>query len=141
MSSFNETHSYLSKKVLVVDDNETGQMIATLILQKAGYQVETASDGYQAINLAKTKLYDLILMDLQLPEINGLMATRSIRTLCSPNLDTPVIAFSANITTDILERCHAAGMDSFISKPFDSYQLLETIKKWVNTRSGKRCIV
>ena len=124
------------KKILLVDDNETSQMMGMLILGKAGYQVETANGGSEALQLLETKLYDLILMDLQMPEIDGLSVTRSIRAGCSRNSDTPVLAFSANVTNNIIEQCKAAGMNGFISKPFNTKQMLEVVEQWAGTTSS-----
>ncbi|MGB0793297.1 MAG: ATP-binding protein [Opitutales bacterium] len=114
-------------KVLLVEDNQVNQTIATLILEKYGFIVSAASDGPQACAISETTHFDLILMDLQLPGMDGFAATRQIRDKASMNCDTPVFALTANIGAESLAQIEAASMAGLIAKPIDTTDLLTQV--------------
>jgi signal transduction histidine kinase/HPt (histidine-containing phosphotransfer) domain-containing protein/FixJ family two-component response regulator len=122
--------SHAGTQILLVEDDPINQEIARLLLVEASMKVDVAGDGLQAVNLAKEHHYDLMLMDLQMPVMDGLEATRQIRLLNEAK-DTPIIAFTANTYEDDRKRCKEAGMSDFVSKPVDPLELFATILKWL----------
>jgi CheY-like chemotaxis protein len=114
-------------RILVADDNEINQKLSLRLLEKLGYMVDVATDGNQALEMAQGKWYDLILMDIQMPVMDGLEAARRILKEL-PSEEKPIIvAMTANVLTGERERCLEAGMKDFISKPVQ----LETLKKMI----------
>ncbi|HEV2676404.1 MAG TPA: response regulator [Aliidongia sp.] len=118
-------------RILVVDDNSINQEIALSLLSRAGHAVELASDGRQAIEAWRLRLHDAILMDVQMPVVDGLQATREIRALEAPGRHTPIIAMTANAMRGDREACLAAGMDDYVSKPFEMVAFLGTVARWL----------
>ena len=117
---------YVGSRVLVVDDEPVNKDIAMIMLEDIGLVVETAADGIEAVELAKSQTFQLILMDMQMPRMNGLDATRAIRQL--PGYATvPIIAMTANAFSEDSERCFAAGMNGFITKPTPREQLYRAL--------------
>jgi signal transduction histidine kinase/ActR/RegA family two-component response regulator len=115
------------KKVLVVEDNLVNQMLVIKVLQKQGYETDVAENGRQAINKFVKADYDIILMDLQMPEMDGYEATINIRKLKSYKKDVPIIAMTAHTIKGEYERCLGIGMNDYISKPFHPAELYEKI--------------
>jgi len=114
--------------VLLVEDTEDNRFMMRRLLEMSGYQVIEATNGEEAVRLAETKKPDLILMDLSLPMIDGLAATRLIRKL--PSLQkTPIIAVSAHDTSDFLAEALGAGCNSYITKPIDFNELEQLIAR------------
>ncbi len=108
-------------KILVVEDIVLNQLLMKTILEDFGFYCDVADNGKIAVNILKTKKYDLILMDLQMPEMNGFKATEYIRTIL--NSDIPIIALTADVTTVDLAKCKEAGMNDYIAKPVDERML------------------
>lgn len=106
-----------SLDVLLVDDNLTNQMVASRMLVSAGHTVTTASDGLEALHAATAKRYDVILMDVSMPEMDGIEATKRIRKLAEPFASVPIIALTANAIAGDRERFIAAGMNDYLTKP------------------------
>lgn len=104
------------KRVLVVEDEAVNCEIATMLLEEVGFVVDAAEDGMKAVNRARDNDYDLILMDMQMPIMDGLDAARQIKQL-SNHQDTPIVAMTANAFAEDRARCFAAGMTGFVSKP------------------------
>ena len=107
-------------RILLVEDNPANQKLATYILQDRGHVVEIAGDGQEAIYLTEQNRYDVILMDVQMPGMNGLEATAAIRKREDGGSRVPIIAMTAHAMKGDRERCLAAGMDGYLSKPIDA---------------------
>ncbi len=124
-------------RVLLVEDNEINQDVARAMLRKAGHRVELAGDGAEAVRKCTQGHFDCVLMDCQMPVMDGFEATRSIRAREAGNnaARTYIVALTANAMAGDRERCLAAGMDDFLAKPFDSASLLATV-----ARSTKRAV-
>ena len=114
--------------VLLVEDTEDNRFMMRRLLEMSGYRVVEATNGEEAVRLAKSERPDLILMDLSLPVIDGLAATRAIRKLNGLS-KTPIIAVSAHDTSDFQSDALAAGCDSYITKPIDFSQLEQLIAR------------
>lgn len=106
-------------RILVVDDMETNRFLLEVFLHRNGFEPELASGGEEAIRLALAHRYDVILMDLHMPDLDGFTATRRIRAADSPGRRTPIVALTASITKGTREKCLAAGMDEYLTKPLD----------------------
>ncbi len=123
-------------RVLVVEDNDVNQLVALGMLESLGYEVTTADNGRLALEVLKTESFDVILMDCQMPEMDGYEATRCIRALNNRELaGTPIIALTANAMSGDAEKCIAAGMDDYLAKPFEPELFEQKLANWV-TRSG-----
>ena len=116
--------------ILVVEDNAVNQLVATGLLAALGYTTETADDGLAAIEAARDGGFDAILMDVQMPHMDGYTATRHIRAH-ETGRRQPIIAMTAAAVAGERERCLEAGMDDFLTKPVDAVRLAETLKRWL----------
>jgi two-component system, sensor histidine kinase and response regulator len=123
--------------VLLAEDNILNQEVATAILRSAGMTVDIANNGKEAVAAVANKLYDIVLMDIQMPLMGGYEATKLIRTNARYK-DLPIIAMTANAMQGAREECLAAGMNDYISKPIDPDALFLVIRKWF--RPGDRTI-
>jgi two-component system, cell cycle response regulator DivK len=121
--------------VLIVEDNEKNMKLARDILNAKGYATVEAVTGEEGVALAKERVPDLILMDIQLPGINGIEAFRQIRAH-APTAKVPVIAVTASVTPTDRSEISAAGFDAFISKPINLKEFVETVKRFIE-RAGK----
>jgi len=125
-----------SLRILLAEDNPFNQMIALKLLAKLGYQADCALNGVEVLKLIEQKSYDLILMDLQMPEMDGLETTRQIRQMESArgvsNLTNQIkiVAMTANVMNEDRENCLKVGMNDFISKPVRSEEIAKTLKRW-----------
>ena len=117
------------RKVLLVEDNDLNRAVARLSLEKLGCRVDVAKDGTEAVEAARSEIYEIICMDLNLPDFDGLEATRRIRQLTSPSADAKIIATTGHTFHEDRRLCMEAGMDEFLSKPFDIAQLHEAIDR------------
>ena len=118
--------------VLLVEDTEDNRFMMRRLLEMTGYRVVEAMNGEEAVKLAKSELPQIILMDLSLPVIDGLAATRLIRKL--PNLESiPIIAVSAHDTSDFQSEAIQAGCNSYVTKPIDFNELEELIAQLLQT--------
>jgi len=127
------------KTILVVDDNEINRLVAHEILQAEGFQVLLAENGREAVDKINAAAVDLVLMDCEMPEMDGFEATRKIRQLAStthPELqDLPIVALTAQAIKGDQERCLSAGMDDYVMKPVNRQQLIQTILKQLDQRT------
>ena len=117
-------------RVLVAEDNDFNQEVARSILNDAGLIVDVASDGAAAMRMVQAAPYAIILMDMQMPEMDGVTATREIRRLVSRSA-VPIVAMTANVMQEDRQRCFDAGMNDFVTKPIDPEQLLAVLLKWI----------
>ena len=116
------------RRILVVDDSPTERLALTELLTREGYQVLTAENGEQALALARAELPDLVLMDVMMPLMDGLEATRTIRAMQRPDAATiPIVAMTANTFSEDEQRSREAGMNLFLNKPVDSVKMLQTV--------------
>jgi CheY-like chemotaxis protein len=120
---------FVNFKVLLVEDNETNREIALALLEHTALQVDTAEDGASAVEKVSKNQYDAILMDVQLPKINGLEATQIIRQQLAKTL--PIIAMTANASKQDRDDCLASGMNDFIAKPFYAEELFSKLALWL----------
>jgi len=118
------------RRILLVEDEPINREVAVIMLEDAGYTIATAEDGIQAVSRLEEQEYDLILMDMQMPNMDGLEATRHIRRLPLGGR-VPIIAMTANAFEEDRARCLAAGMNDFISKPVDPDYLLGVVARWL----------
>jgi len=118
--------------LLLVEDNKANQFITKTILQRAGYIVDVAGNGLLAITATKKQRYQLILMDLQMPEMDGLTAAKGIRQPNNLNQHTPIIAMTANATIEDRQNTLAVGMNDFLMKPAREEQLIQKIHHWLH---------
>ena len=118
-------------RILMAEDNAINQRVGKLILQRAGFNIDLVSNGSEALAAHRERPYDLILMDCQMPAMDGFEASRQIRQL---GVRQPVIiAVTANALRGERERCLEAGMDDYLSKPFQAEQLVAVVKKWASS--------
>ena len=119
-------------RILLAEDNTVNQMVAVRLLDKLGYSVDVVADGQEAIASVASISYDLVLMDCQMPEVDGYQATRAIRASSGFQRDIPIVALTANAMTDDREKCLAAGMNDYIAKPVRRDELQEVLERWLN---------
>ena len=122
-------------RVLVAEDNEINQQVARELLEVAGVAVSIAANGRIAIELARSERFDAVLMDLQMPEMDGLEATRRLRAGGGAAARLPIIAMTANAMAEDRERCLAAGMDDHLGKPIDVRRLYQLLEQWTRSRA------
>jgi CheY-like chemotaxis protein/HPt (histidine-containing phosphotransfer) domain-containing protein len=120
-------------RILLAEDNITNQQVAVGILKKLGLRVDAVANGVEAVKALETIPYDLVLMDVQMPDMNGLEATQQIRNPQSAvqNHQIPVIAMTAHALQGDRERCLVAGMNDYVTKPIDPQALVEALNKWL----------
>jgi two-component system, sensor histidine kinase and response regulator len=119
--------------LLVVEDNHVNQMVAVGMLEHLGYTVEVAGNGLEALAALDRRPFAAVLMDCQMPVMDGYDATRAIRAREDGHFRTPIIAMTASATEGERERCLAVGMDDFVSKPVDAGSLAASLERWVRT--------
>ena len=124
-------------RALLVEDNELNQEVATEFLRTLGLEVDLAPDGAVALQKVQQQAYDVVLMDMQMPVMDGLSATRAIRQL--PGLDAlPILAMTANAMAEDRERCLEAGMNDHIAKPIAVQELIDKLRRWVRPVAGRQ---
>lgn len=119
-------------RILLAEDNPVNQKLAIIILQKSGFSVDAVTNGFQAIEKLKTQTYNAVLMDIQMPEMDGLEATRHIRSDPQIIKRVPIIAMTANALEGDKYECLEAGMDDYISKPIDAKALIAILDRWTD---------
>ncbi len=121
-------------RVLLAEDNLTNQKVAMKIMEKLGFQTDLVENGLEAVDAVREGSYDVVLMDCQMPEMDGYAASRIIRTLETESRKIPIIAMTANAMEGDRERCIEAGMDDYIAKPVDPMEVQEKIESWAVNR-------
>lgn len=119
--------------ILVAEDNTINQLVAKSILSKLDFQIDIAENGKQVVTMLGKKAYDLIIMDCQMPEMDGYQATEAIRgsKVLSEKSSIPIIAMTANAMSGDREKCLRSGMNDYISKPLEPQDLLDMVEKWL----------
>ncbi|MCZ6770936.1 MAG: response regulator, partial [Proteobacteria bacterium] len=126
-------------RILLAEDNHVNQMVVIAMLRGAGHTVDVAGNGIEAVEAINTRPYDLVLMDIQMPEMDGVTAAKAIRALDdAARASIPIIALTANAIKGDREKYLAAGMDDYISKPVDQAALHETIARQCGVRVPTR---
>ncbi len=116
-------------RVLVAEDNVVNQKVVLMLLEKLGVNADLAADGDQAIAAAMENRYDLVLMDVQMPELDGLAATREIRSRLPLDRQPVIFGLTAHATTEYRDICLGAGMDGYLTKPLELEKLRDLIAK------------
>ena len=117
--------------ILLADDNPVNTKIAQTMLEKAGHQIDAVADGAAALDAVARKRYDLVLMDIQMPVMDGLEAARRIRSMADPGINSlPIVAVTANAMSGDDRLCLDAGMDDYVTKPIDRARLLSKVNQW-----------
>jgi signal transduction histidine kinase/CheY-like chemotaxis protein/HPt (histidine-containing phosphotransfer) domain-containing protein len=130
-----------SLRVLLVEDNAVNQQVARLILTKAGHEVEVAASGREAVTAVQTSRFDIVLMDIQMADLDGIAATAQIRALPSPARDVPIIALTANALAGAREEYLAVGMNDYVSKPFNPPDLIAAIDRLTRSTAPSMTLV
>ncbi|HXR14172.1 MAG TPA: response regulator, partial [Solirubrobacteraceae bacterium] len=117
--------------VLIAEDSPVNQIVATRALERCGARAEVAADGPQALDALASKRYDAVLMDCDMPAMDGYEATRALRRREAAGRHTPVIGMTSGASESDIARCRAAGMDDCVAKPMRHLALLETLRRWL----------
>jgi signal transduction histidine kinase/CheY-like chemotaxis protein/HPt (histidine-containing phosphotransfer) domain-containing protein len=128
-----ETRSHARAHVLLAEDNVVNQRVATKLLEQLGCSVDLAVNGRRAVEALRTNRYDVVVMDCQMPEMDGFEATRAIRAEEGDGRHTPIVAMTANAMAGDRERCIEAGMDGYLTKPVRPDELAAAISQWLPT--------
>ena len=123
----------LHGQVLLVEDHPVNREVASEMLQQLGLQVSTAEDGSLALDMLRQQNFDLVLMDLHMPGLNGLETTQRIRAAEAPGEHLPIIALTADVVQNARQRCLDAGMDDYLSKPLTLAELQQVLQQWMPT--------
>ena len=121
-------------RILLVEDDPLNQEVALILLENIGWQIDLANDGRQAVERLVAQPYQLILMDMQMPVMDGLEATRRLRRMAG-YAATPILAMTANVYEDDRLRCEAAGMNAHLGKPLDPGLLTQALARWLDPAS------
>jgi CheY-like chemotaxis protein len=121
-------------RVLLAEDNPINQKIALRILHQCGYRADAVADGREALDVLALRPYDAVLMDIQMPNMDGLEATAKVREMENGRRHTPIIAMTANAMAGDRERCLEAGMDDYIAKPIRREDLRRALSVWIGNQ-------
>jgi len=124
--------------VLLAEDDLLNAKLARTLLERSGCVVTHVENGEEAVALAQTRDFDLVFMDVRMPKMDGLLATKAIRALGGSWADTPIVALTANAFAEDRTACHAAGMNGFLTKPITIDALASAQKRWTNPQNNAR---
>ena len=124
-------------RVLVAEDDRTNQMVTRAILERAGYIVEIVDNGLDALAAVEHGTYDLLLMDVQMPQVDGVEATRRIRAMGGAKAKVPIVAITAHAMSGARQEYVAGGMNDYVSKPFDAAELLAAVARWTGVAPAR----
>lgn len=116
--------------ILVAEDNDVLRTLVSKLLSRRGYRADLVCNGREAVAAVQSKHYDLVLMDMQMPQLDGISAARAIRSLSGPERNVPIVALTANALVGQREICLAAGMNSFLTKPIQPEELYSELARW-----------
>lgn len=122
---------FAGNRILLAEDNPANQLVARTMLENAGFEVDVAATGLEAVEAATTRIYDLILMDIGMPEMDGIEATAEIRKLSKGRGSAPIIAMTAHVMQGDRESILSQGMDDYLSKPVRKINLLKCLSRWL----------
>ncbi len=125
-------------RILLAEDNAINALLTRTLLEAEGHTVDTVEDGQLAVEAMKTAFYDLIFMDMRMPNMDGLEATRKIRTLPNVGRTLPIIALTANAFDDDRNACFDSGMNDFMTKPVSAEELSEKVRDWTSAEAKER---
>jgi len=125
------------KRILLAEDNAINALLTRTLLEAEGHVVETVEDGTLAVEAMKSQSYDLIFMDMRMPNMDGLEATRKIRSLPNVSKSLPIIALTANAFDDDRNACFDSGMNDFMTKPVSAEELTQMVKNWTGQQAEK----
>jgi two-component system sensor histidine kinase/response regulator len=126
-----EARSSRRARILVAEDNTTNQLVAVGLLERLGYRADVVANGREAVEAVGRSRYDLVLMDCQMPEMDGFEATQAIRQSEPPGRRLPILALTADATAQGREQCMGSGMDDYVTKPIDRGRLREALLRWL----------
>lgn len=127
-------------RILLAEDNQINAVLATALIRRSGHQVDVAVNGIAALDELSRNQYDLIFMDMHMPEMGGLETARRVRALATPAAKIPIVALTANAMASDRMKCLAAGMDDFLPKPFDPADLNAMLDKWLPQAERKAAV-
>jgi PAS domain S-box-containing protein len=128
---------HLTGRILVAEDNPANQMIVQSLLERLGLTVDTVANGLEAVNAVNKRPYDLVLMDIGMPEMDGIAATRAIRALEAPVARVPIVAVTAHVMRGEREGLLTQGLSDYLSKPIDRTELLDCLTRWLTPEAAK----
>jgi PAS domain S-box-containing protein len=128
--------AFLGARILLAEDNKTNQEVALIMLTYLGCDVQVVANGIGALNALASADFDLVLMDVQMPELDGFEATRRLRERCATGVRVPVIALTAHAMRGVREQCLEAGMDDYLCKPIDRGELARCLGQWLRLGEG-----
>jgi len=123
-------------QILVAEDNAVNQRVIVGILERAGHRVRVVDDGEQALDVLENERFDVVIMDLNMPELGGLDAARAYRFMDPEAIQVPIIMLSADVTSEAMKECEEAGIDAFLPKPIEARRLLDTIASLIAKRAS-----
>gem|GEM_PF-6266521 len=135
---FSDEDIMVNARILLAEDNAINQEVASAMLESAGCEVVAVTDGEKALGAMQAELFDLVLMDCQMPNMDGFEATRTIRQEQTKYPQIPIIALTADIQQGITDQCRQSGMNDYLSKPFTHEALLEMVVKWLPQKAYRQ---